>query len=198
MALNVETLFRLKSQLLTSGIQEKNQPLYQVINLLIDGVISGLAQVNTSLSGSGSGSGSGGLLGASYLTILNETASLPNSRALLAGENIDFDDSVAGQRTINANVTVAQVTVGPDVEIRRFTIPLQKGTSGKVVIRDTFTSAQVGAPVFISQVPTPESEGGFVQFIGIVTDIRLMSVYWMAPFGAPPSVKIDCLIGATQ
>lgn len=32
----VEALDRLKSQLLTSGVQQKNQPLYQVINQLID------------------------------------------------------------------------------------------------------------------------------------------------------------------
>lgn len=33
---NIDSLDRLKSQLLTSGLQQKNQPLYQVINQLID------------------------------------------------------------------------------------------------------------------------------------------------------------------
>lgn len=33
---NIQTIDRLKSQLLTSGIQEKNQALFQVINQLID------------------------------------------------------------------------------------------------------------------------------------------------------------------
>src|SRR5690606_9008066 len=36
-----------------------------------------------------------------YLTHSNETADLPNSRQLVAGEAISFDDSVAGQRIIN-------------------------------------------------------------------------------------------------
>ncbi|HEX7796063.1 MAG TPA: hypothetical protein VF456_16995, partial [Vicinamibacterales bacterium] len=40
---------------------------------------------------------------ATYLTVNNETANLPNSRRVLAGTNVTFDDSVAGQRTINAS-----------------------------------------------------------------------------------------------
>lgn len=196
MAINVETLFRLKSQLLTSGIQEKNQPLFQVINLLIDGVIQGLAQVNTSLTGSGSGGGSGGALNASYLTMINETTTLPNSRALVAGENITFDDSVAGQRTINAILEQTIVREGQQLTVRQFDIPVGKSKTGKITLRDFFESEQVGAPVFISQVPDRESDNGFILFIGIITDTRKMDVYWMAPIGAPRKVRVNCLIGA--
>lgn len=39
---------------------------------------------------------------ATYLTAADETATLPNSRELLAGTNITFDDVVPGERTINA------------------------------------------------------------------------------------------------
>lgn len=38
-----------------------------------------------------------------YLTHSDETADLPNSRRLVAGTAISFDDSVAGQRIINAD-----------------------------------------------------------------------------------------------
>jgi hypothetical protein len=40
---------------------------------------------------------------ATILTVTDETADLPNSRRLLPGTNISFDDSVAGQRTLNAS-----------------------------------------------------------------------------------------------
>ncbi len=40
---------------------------------------------------------------ATYLTETDETADLPNSRQLLAGTNVTFDDSVAGQRTVSAS-----------------------------------------------------------------------------------------------
>ena len=39
---------------------------------------------------------------ATYLTVTDETASLPNSRAELAGSGIEFDDSIPGERTVNA------------------------------------------------------------------------------------------------
>lgn len=42
-----------------------------------------------------------------YLTATDETADLPNSRELLAGTNITFDDSTPGERTINASGGVA-------------------------------------------------------------------------------------------
>lgn len=40
---------------------------------------------------------------ATYLTEADETATLPNSRQLLAGSGITFDDSVAGERTISSS-----------------------------------------------------------------------------------------------
>jgi hypothetical protein len=39
---------------------------------------------------------------ASFLTIVNETAVFPNSRMLLPGSGISFDDTVPGERTIDA------------------------------------------------------------------------------------------------
>lgn len=48
-------------------------------------------------------SGGGAPASATYLTENDETATLPNSRQLLAGTNVTFDDSVAGQRTVSAS-----------------------------------------------------------------------------------------------
>lgn|SRR5678815_1152700 len=90
MAITVETLNRLKSQLLTSGIQDKNQALFQVINLLIDGVIQGFGEVNTQVFPS-SGGGSGSLSSGTFITYGNDIATLPQSAQLLAGAGIQFN-----------------------------------------------------------------------------------------------------------
>lgn len=52
------------------------------------------------LAYSGTGGASASL---DYLTFSNESADLPNSRNVVAGTNIAFDDSVANQRTISAS-----------------------------------------------------------------------------------------------
>lgn len=49
---------------------------------------------------------------ATYLTEDDETSSLPNSRQLVAGTNVTFDDSTPGQRTINASGGGGGTTVG--------------------------------------------------------------------------------------
>jgi len=98
MALTPQTISRLKAQLLTSGLSQKNQPLYQVINLLIDS-LSDLA--STSATASGGGSSGGSITGATYLTSGVETASLPNSRQVIAGAGIQFNDSPSGRRVIS-------------------------------------------------------------------------------------------------
>lgn len=49
-----------------------------------------------------SGGGGGAPTTATYLTATNETGTLANSRQLLAGTNVTFDDATPGQRTVNA------------------------------------------------------------------------------------------------
>lgn len=46
-----------------------------------------------------------GIAGASFLTTTSETTLLPNSRQLVAGDNIEIDDTVDGQLTISAEVS---------------------------------------------------------------------------------------------
>lgn len=58
---------------------------------------------NLALAGSTlNASGGGADPNLTYLTEADESGDLPNSRALLAGTNITFDDSVPNERTINA------------------------------------------------------------------------------------------------
>jgi len=93
----IQRLNKLKSTLLTSGLSQTNQPLFEVINRLIQAIIDSNVGV-VEITG---GSGSGGLANQPYLTHQNALADLPSSRQLLAGDNVNFDDSVFGERTID-------------------------------------------------------------------------------------------------
>lgn len=94
----VKRLGKLQSILLQSDLQRTNQPLYQVINQLIQAIIDsnvGLLDVT------GGGGGGGGLSNQPYLTHQNAQVALPQSRQLLAGDNVNFDDSVLFERTVD-------------------------------------------------------------------------------------------------
>lgn len=98
MAITPQAIDRLKSQLLTSGLQRKDNPLFQVINQLIDAVRDSLVATNAL---TGSGGGGGGITGATYLTSDSEIATLPASRQVIAGAGIQFNDSPNGRRVIS-------------------------------------------------------------------------------------------------
>ena len=97
-------LKRLKAQLLTSGIQQSNNALFQVIIQLIDAL--------TNVSGSTGGSVTvdlTALTNKSYLTETNETAVLTASRQILAGSGINLDYSVPGKLTISLSADISGV-----------------------------------------------------------------------------------------
>ena len=96
-------LDRLKSQLLTSGIQEENAALFQVISQLIDYLRGNITATQNILNGPpGGGGGGGGLLGATYLTKSKESG-LPNSKRVIAGSGIEFNDA-NGRRVISTAI----------------------------------------------------------------------------------------------
>jgi hypothetical protein len=95
MAAKYPTLDRLKSQLLNSGIQQKNSALYQVIDQLIDALRQ---TVEATIVSTGGGSGGGGVLTQPFITWTNATGVLPNSKQLVAGPGIQFN--TAGNRLI--------------------------------------------------------------------------------------------------
>lgn len=107
--IELKALDRLKSQLLISGLQQSNQPLYQVIFQLIDTVRQLTNEVNAEINGGGSGSVSG----SSYVTTENEQVLLPNSRQIAAGNGIGFNND--GKRLI-INAAVQSGIDGQDGE----------------------------------------------------------------------------------
>ncbi len=186
---------RLKSQLLDTGLSQKDNPLYQVINQLIE-LLRGLEKNVFGTSGAGGSSGS--LAGQTYITVNNETATLPNSKQLVAGANITL--TVAGN-TITISSTAASVTnlfnTEAGVTVGKAEIGLTPGRkNGQTILRGKFTNKQIGAPVLIQQMPNKDSEIGFLQFIGQVIDQRTIRVFWQAPLGAPSKVVVNFLIGA--
>ena len=95
----IKRLGKLQSILLQSNLQQTNQPLYQVINQLIQAIIDSNVGV-VEITGGGGG---GPLSNQPYLTHQNAQVALPQSRQLLAGDNVTFDDTVPNERTINAS-----------------------------------------------------------------------------------------------
>jgi hypothetical protein len=104
-------LKRIKSTLLTSGIQRTHPALYQVINQIIDfaqGSIDSISNhVGITTAGGGGGGGGGGITNATYLTSTNQLGTLPNSRQLAAGTNVTLDLTTPGQEIINVSLAAA-------------------------------------------------------------------------------------------
>ena len=95
MALTPQVFARLKSQLLNTGLSQKDQPLFQVINQLIDNLQATANEVSAVTSGS-----SGGLGGATFYT-KDEEGGLPNSSQLLPGQGIEFLHAPSGRTVIH-------------------------------------------------------------------------------------------------
>jgi hypothetical protein len=91
---------RLYQQLLNTGLQNKDNPLYQLLKSLIDSALGVSKQTATIISGGGGGPN---ISDKEFLTAADESASLPNSRELLPGTNITFDDTTPNERTVNAS-----------------------------------------------------------------------------------------------
>lgn len=105
MALSPQTIVRLKSQLLTSGVSQKNNPLFQIIDQLIDALRDVMADTAT-ITGTSGGGGGGGITGATYLTEGNETGSLPNSLQVIPGAGIQFNDAYPNRRVISTAIPI--------------------------------------------------------------------------------------------
>lgn len=97
----IPQLDKLKSILLKSSIQQENAALYQVIVSLIDYLKQSNTTLTTAISGGGGGGSGSGLANQPYLTHSSAIGNLPQSRQLLPGTSVTFDDSVAGERTVD-------------------------------------------------------------------------------------------------
>lgn len=184
-------LNRLFSALLNTGLQTKDNPLYQVIYLLIQA----LKQLQDIIFGTNI---TGGLINQSYLTVNNDTAVLPNSRQLLPGTNITFDDTIPGKRTINST-TGSEVFISAQLStilVRSAEVELNLNKkNGRITVKDIFDENQIGQPVIITEALNKNSEAGIVQFVGEIINQKTMKVVWTAPFGAPRKTRINYIIG---
>lgn len=92
-------LDRLKAQLATSRVKQEDFPLFQVVIQLIDAIRQlQLATTEEIISATG---GVGNLSTLDYLTHADDSLALSNSRQLIAGTNVSFDDTIINQRTVN-------------------------------------------------------------------------------------------------
>lgn len=89
--------------LASSKTQQSNNALYETIFLLIRSTEQ--ARDALVVNDNDSGNTLSQLLGVTYLTVDDETSLLINSRRLLAGTNVTFNDAIAGQRTINVSAS---------------------------------------------------------------------------------------------
>lgn len=97
-----------------SRTQINNYALYQTILFLIqnterarDLIVNDLKNIDKELSE---------IFAGTFLTVELETNDFPNSRQLLAGTGISFDDTVAGKRTVNANVSMGMIPMATGAE----------------------------------------------------------------------------------
>jgi hypothetical protein len=109
-------LDRLKTALNITGLSRTNHALFQIIGQIIDSIRELRASLTSSINevSSSGGTAVSGLVNATYLTEDDETSILSNSRRLLAGTNITFDDSVIGERTISSAATEREWSVLTD------------------------------------------------------------------------------------
>lgn len=96
------SLDRLQSQLMTSGLQNRDNPLFQVITQIIKSLRDVELSIASQIAAVPVGTSNGSITSnEAILTSGVETTTLPNSRQLLAGLGIGFNDAVANKRTLN-------------------------------------------------------------------------------------------------
>ena len=89
---------QLRKTLLAATEQVKNYPLYQTIIRILD-----IGDQSNNFFKTEIDSISVGNTTATYLTETDESADLPNSRRVLAGSGILFDDTVDNERTVSVD-----------------------------------------------------------------------------------------------
>lgn len=195
MAANTPPIDRLLALLQITQLQSRDPALFQVIDLIIKWMRQFQIQVTGTSTTSGGGGG-GGILNQSFITVNNDTATLPNSFRLIAGDNITL---TLGVNTITISATPIQEVTEINNFLNEFhtaKLDLKSGIkNGRTSIYGRFTSNQVGAPVIMVQQPSRDSDMSLVTFACEVISSRTMHVFWQAPNGAPAKVDVTYIIG---
>lgn len=120
-----------------SNTQTSNYALYQTILFLIqnvqrarDLIVKDLKNIDQELSE---------IFAATFLTVNLETNDFPNSRQLLAGSGVAFDDSVAGKRTINTTPGASMVPMATGAE----PLEIMSNGAGEVLLIGFSTSQPI-------------------------------------------------------
>lgn len=128
-----QDLSRLKSNLANGKLREMDFPTYQVINALINEIAQLKRELEIKITVAEESAG--GLESSEFLTSSDESVTLPNSRELLAGARIAFDDSTPNERTVSAsaiNQLTGDVTAGP-----------ASGSTAATIANDAVTFAKI-------------------------------------------------------
>lgn len=96
---------RLVTWLNQANIAGTNNPLYQTVYYLIRAIKELQNETNEAISNISIPTT--GLEDLDFLTHSDESAALPNSRQLIAGTNVSFDDTPVNQRIVNVTVAAA-------------------------------------------------------------------------------------------
>jgi len=84
-------LAKIRTYLNNSQAKTKDVPLFQAVDILVQWLqLFGVDSISTKADSS-----------ITYITLNDERAKLPNSRQLVAGTGVTFDDTVPGQLIIN-------------------------------------------------------------------------------------------------
>ncbi len=94
----IKRLNKLMTVLNTSGLQQTNPPLYQLLKELIGAILQNATGV-IEITGGGGG---GPINNNPFVTWNNALAALPNSRLIVAGDNITLDLTTFGEILISA------------------------------------------------------------------------------------------------
>src|SRR5262245_14555581 len=123
---------RLRPILTQSKTQRDNPALFQVINSLIDQVDLSASDINTIISGGTTPPPD--LSDLTFITEVNESADLPNSRQLLPGSGILFDYSIVNQLQIKVSPSIITGgdVVGPSSAVNN-SVALYDGITGKLI-----------------------------------------------------------------
>ena len=96
---------RLKPLLMTTGLQQKDNRLFQFLDSLVSALVQGQTATNTAISSSSSD-----ISGKPFLTH-DVATGIPNYRRLMPGDNISFDDTIANERTVDSSGLVVRDSI---------------------------------------------------------------------------------------
>ena len=130
--------------------------------------------------------------GASQLewgTALQDRTPLDAKVAAIAGDVVD-----EALEAPTEAIAALEEELETGVPVRSADVELPGGYSGVVVIEDTFTENQVGAPVIVAQSGDVE-EFVLAAFVGSVVDTRRLVVRYISSSPAPRRARLNFIIG---